>query len=246
VWSVGAKNIEVYLAVGLALLKAPGKPLVSLSHAPTVPLQAVFAQVQALALEQGISLRNRATNVCLSARYAPGCVLPPHVNGNKGVVTEAEQHRFVSAKLNIPSNNLRIQMNTDSLRFVAAITQGHMKALEDWALSNGARLQGVQPLWSVVTQAHRAQPASVKAVVLIEPDGVSLLAQPSSDPSIHAGQIFEMSTSADVGGRQLQVKQWQEKLQMAQQETAIFCFRESAAFRSEPGLNHWLGHWELA
>jgi hypothetical protein len=246
VWSVGAKKIEVYLATGLALFKEPSSPLISLSHAPTLPLQAVLGQLQALALGQGISLRNRAINVCLSARYAPGCALPPHVNGNKGVTTEAEQHRFVSATLNIPSNNLRIQIDVNSSSFAAAITQGHMKALEDWALSNGARLQGVQPLWSVVTQAHRAQSGSIKAVVLIEPDGMSLLAQPDSNASANAGQFFERAANADTGGVQLQINRWQDKFQLMPRKMLTLSFRETETFRSEPGVSQWPGHWEAA
>jgi hypothetical protein len=246
VWSVGAKKIEVYLAAGLALFKEPSRPLISLSHAPTLPMQAVLAQLQALALEQGISLRNRAINVCLSARYAPGCALPLQVNGNKGAPTEAEQHRFVSATLNIPSNNLRVQIDVNSSNFAAAITHGQMKALEDWTLSNGARLQGVQPLWSVVTQAHRAQPASVKAVVLIEPDGMSLLAQLGSNASANLGKIFERAANADTGGVQLQINRWQDKFQLMPQEMLTLSFRETEAFRSEPGVSQWPGHWEAA
>jgi hypothetical protein len=244
VWSVGAKRIEVYLAVGLALLKAPSKPLISLSHAPTLPLQAVLAQLQLLALGQGISLRNRAMSVCLSARYAPGCALPEHIFSKKGVATETDQRRFVSSQLNIPSDNLRIKLDASSPNFAAAITQGHIKTLDDWALGSGARLQVVQPLWSAITQAQRAKPDPVKALVLIEPDGMALFGQPSVNTLANAEHIFEKSAHADAERALAQIKQWQDKFQIAQQGLATFYFRETAAFRSEPGISQWLGHWE--
>jgi hypothetical protein len=244
VWSVGAKKIEVYLAAGLALFKEPSSPLISLSHAPTLPMQAVLAQLQALALEQGISLRNRAINVCLSARYAPGCALPTKIGSNQDATGQAGL--FVSTQLNIPSNNLRIQTDANSSNFAAAITQGHMKALEDWASSSSARLQALQPLWSVVTQAHRTKAGSIKAVVLIEPDGMSLLAQPGSNASANSGQIFERAANADTGGVQLQINRWQDKFQLMPQEMLTLSFRETETFRSEPGVSQWPGHWEAA
>lgn len=253
-WSAGAKKIEVYLAAGLALLKEPSKPLISFPHAPTLPLQAVLAQLQAQALAQGISLRNRAIHVCLSARNAPGCALPEYVKVKNGAAGEADQLYFVSKQLNIPSSNLRIQMDADSSDFAAAITLGHMKALDDWALGCGARLQAVRPLWSLATQARRAQPISVKALVLIEPGGMVLLAQPSNAnhrppgdaTPARAGQVFEMAANGDAAHKQAQIIQWQSKFQLASHEMVVLSFREKATFRSEPGVSHWSGHWEAA
>lgn len=243
-WSVGAKAIQMYLSTGLVLLQEPGRALLSMKHAPTLPLHAVLNQLQALVQTHGIALKGRSLQIDLSARYALGCTLPSNFTESRSKA-DGQLQDHVSAQLNIPVSNLVIQADARQQGFVAAMTRGHHKALMDWTHSHGARIDHLRPLWSSVTQARRAQLPSICGVVLLEPDSCTVLASKLMSKSDKMPiRHFGTQTSIDASRLEDQLKVWLSGLQITSQDLVICRFCESAAHQSEPGIASWRGHWE--
>ena len=169
------ESVDIYLSQRLALVRVGSTPPLALSYSPTLPLAVVLERLTAAAFS---SKSRRRFRITLSSGVAPACAyrVPREVTRWS---EKLELARAAAAQsLAIQPELVDCQIDSRGRGFAAAMAVQTSRQLHAWAASLGARVVSIQPLWSIATQCRAAATSAIDAVVVLEPDGGSILVRP--------------------------------------------------------------------
>lgn len=200
-WSVWSERVDLYLGRGLTIVRRRAEPFRILEHPTTWPLQRVLSGVLARLPvgETGPGFRRRmrlhitlSSAMCHLASFAVPQGLRKH--------GELQQLAQAAAAQAVGSSDPVIASDPFAPGLVASLGVHFMDDLHTWAQSCGAAVASVQPLWSLATQCALAKQRRIGGLALIEPDGVTLIANPAPrGDSVHAASHSGMVISLDPG-----------------------------------------------
>jgi hypothetical protein len=228
VWWAGAKAFQLYIGQRLSLLQAPGGQVLRIAHPPTLPLQAVLKQLEAAAQTQAMNLQRSKLQVLLHAGLCPG------------LTQEASQPSALLDSLTLQRDSHHSPPGFSPLS--ASIHTGLLDVLQSWSQSLQARLHNVQPLWAAATAASALQPAHIKALCVVEPGYVSLVANGCAE---HPQGLWQSLPCADQPAALQSIQAWRLQYRFNAQEAMAIAFEEAGGTQALPGLAFWKGHWQL-
>lgn len=243
-WSVGRKTGRLYLGSRVALLQVSGHALVSLPHAPTLPLAAVLQQLALKSQQQGIDLSKTVLDVDLSASLCKGAVVPSTFDRLPASGLPPLLQQALATQLSWPPVQWVLPSGSLAAGVLPVTTQGLMRNLRDWQAAQNIKLGVVQPLWALVTQSSRARSISIKGLILKEPDGLTAFSgnEPKASNSRRAAWRFWPAQEATDHSQSL--LNAVAALSLDSSNMAFFAFHFQANFANEPGLKAWADHWE--
>lgn len=245
-WSVGRKRGRLYLGSRIALLQVAGQSLVSLEHAPTLPLSAVLQQLASKGQQQGMDLSKLILDVDLSASLCKGIVVPASFNLSQVSSLPNNMQQSLSAQLPWPLEQWAWPSSSASGDLLPITTQGLMRNLRDWMEAQKIKMGMVQPLWALITQSNRARSSAIKSVELKEPDGITMMKVNESAQTAAPQAIWQFLPTQMIADDAHSLQNAKATLKSNQSEGADFQFQPKAGFTEEPGLKAWAGHWEQA
>lgn len=232
-WSVWSKPVHLYLGQGLAMVQAAKRHTVVLRPSVTLPLDRVLQQV-------GDHLpRASRIHISLSGAMCPAfdVALPQGVRRWDERQTVA-QH-WVADNLGLPADELRSELDGRATGLGAAMPAATLTALQDWARSQRHHIGALQPLWAQATRCAAAAQASVRGVLVQEPDGVTVLAE-AGDGSVQTLSLPGVPDAAAVAAR---LAQWQVSVGLAGGHIMRLGFDAKAQAIMTDGPQTWAQHW---
>ena len=251
-WSVWPESVEIYLGQTVALLSQNEQEVQPVRFLPTLPVEQVLSQLsQALAsTNERRKLTNpkrRSLNVTLSAAHCP----PTGFSTPRGVTRWDELRSFASATAGAGlagSPEQRIcEMDDRGLGVAATVPVRLMTELKRWAAQEVMQLASVRPLWALVSQCALARETHVKALVVQEPDAMSLIA--IKDDKQAVAMTMQMTIQlANAPEReptvaQAHIRRWMMSVGLRQDEFLALRFDEAAQAPLAQGPKTWAKHW---
>lgn len=222
-----------------------GHALVTLEHAPTLPLSAVLQQLAVKSQQHGIDLSKTKAmlNVDLSAGVCKGIVVPASFKPSQISNMPSNMHPALAAQLPWPPEQWAWPSGAAVAGVLPITTQGLMRNLRAWMQTKNIKIGVVQPLWAGVTQSSRATPSSTKGVMLHEPDGITVLKGNQRTQTAEQRAIWQFLPSQETAADAQSLQDAKASLTLNDSEVAIFQFHSRADFADEPGFKAWAGHW---
>jgi hypothetical protein len=239
VWSVWSKTINVYLGQGVAMLQVDDQETMLLRSPATLPMARILSKMTELANKE--IFKHSAIQVSLSGAWCPAF----NVTIPEGVTRWHERQQIARASgakvMGIESEQIACEM-TATQGLAAAISLPIFQELQAWTTGLGCRLKSVSPLWATATQCNIARRSSIKAVLLAEPDGSTLLIGGEK------GSIKVVSAPGVIDPKDF-VSQCQSLLLehgLSEESVAKIGFDLDTRARMAGGPKRWFGHWYLA
>lgn len=242
-WSVGRKRGRLYLGSRVALLQVTGYALLTLEHAPRLPLAAVLLQLALKSQQQGIDLSKTMLNVDLSAIFCKGAVYPPNFTPNHTFTLSSDLQQMLAAQLPWPPEHWEWPGSAATFEVLPITTQGIVRNLRQWMEAQQIKISIVQPLWALVTQSSRASSKAIKAVVLKEPDGMTVFAENRRSLSSSQPASWKFLHAEEVEAHPQSLEDAVTALKLRKNEVAVFEFHSQPNFEQKIGLKAWAGHW---
>lgn len=241
--SVGRRQGRLYLGSRVALLQVSGHALLTLEHAPTLPLATVLQQLSLKSQQQGIDLSKTTLDVDLSASLCKGVVVPSNVTLNQAFILNSDLQQALAAQLSWPPEQWAWSSSSAASGVLPITTQGLVRNLRLWMEAQKIKISVVQPLWALVTQSGRAGLAAIKAVVFKERDGTTVFAENQRSSSSSQPASWKFLSAQDVAAHSQSLEDAKTALKLKESEIAFFEFHPEADLKQEPGLMAWAGHW---
>ena len=203
------ETVDIYLSQRLALVRVGGTPPLALSYSPTLPLAVVLERLTTAAFP---GKSRRRFLITLSGGMAPACAyrVPREVTRWS---EKLEVARAAAAQsLSIQPELIDCQIDSRGSGFAAAMSVQTSRQLHAWARSLGARIVSITPLWSIATQCRAATTPEIDAVLLLEPDGGSLMIRsigqaPAIARTLAWNEVAAMRTEAIAIAQDVGVKE---------------------------------------
>lgn len=232
---------RLYLAKGLAIVATPAQAPQVIRLPSTLAWDSAFARVTEALKVSGILMRpNSALRVMLSGALSPAVAIQAPEEASNWHDLSVLLPTFASRALGVPQASLRCAQDFGGGSIGAASGENLMLALHSWAVSSNLRLQELQPSWSVASQSRWVRSRSCTALQLIEPDGVTLIADTAGRWSA-AHLELEHPTGATPAALRRLCTAWDVK---GEQVVAIE-FVVNPSQRMRHGPKAWARHWKL-
>jgi len=233
VWSVWSSPVCLYLGQGLAMVQTANQPTEVLHPSVTLPLERVLQQ-----LHDHVP-RASLLHISLSCTMCPAfdVALPQGVQSWRE--RQAIAQHWVADSQGLPVAELLCELDSRSACLGAAMPAATLATLRHWARAQGHRIGALQPLWAQATQCAAAAKVGVRGVLVQEPDGVTVLAQPG-DGVVQTLSLPGAPSAAAVVAR---LAQWQFSLGLAIEHVTRLGFDAKTQSPMTDGPRAWAGHW---
>lgn len=236
-WSVWSETADIYLGQGLVMFKAGSAASVVVYDDAALPLAGVLQMLNEQAegkIKKGSSLR-----IYLSAALCPafGVAVPKEVTQWQ----ERQQIAKAAAAHTLCTGIEQLVCEIDAVHpgVAAAVNLSTIEELRQGIVQLGGRLVSIQPLWSVVTQCSAVRHPSIKSVVLVEPDALTMLAGNGKN-GFHASTLTGQIDSATL---LMHARRWQVGHSLTDNQTIKIGFGAKAEAVMPKGPKRWPAHW---
>ena len=252
-WSAWPEALHLYLGRTMAMGGVgadAGAPLV-LHHAANTPVAQVLgelrAQIAARAMLQGP--RRRSLHLTLSAGLCPALAFALPTGVTRWAERQAMAQAFAATALGIDADALACEMDAARPGLAAVLTKQLLQELKAWAAQQRWRIASIQPLWALASQCAAARSPKVQALLLHEPDGLTLLGQGAAGTgeagelaALRMGAGQDMAVTPDLPA---QTRRWLvgQGLALDQLLTLGFGAERGAPMADGPKL--WASHWSI-
>lgn len=232
-WSVWSKPVYLYLGQGLAMVQAAKRPAVALHPSITLPLERV------LRLLGDHVPRASRLHISLSGALCSAfdVALPQGVQ--RWHERQAIAQHWVADSLGLPTNELLCELDSRAAGLGAAMPAATLTTLQQWARAQGHRIGALQPLWAQATQCAAAAQAGVRGVLVQEPDGVTVLAEPGDGTA----QTLSLPGAPNATAVATRLAQWQVSLGLAGEQFVRLGFDAKTQTIMTDGPQAWGSHW---
>lgn len=196
-WSVWSETAELYLGPTVAMLRLPGKDTVVVEHMESLPVDQLLGGVSRQVAKQGIVDANRARRlrIVLSGALCPALtfVAPKQVTR----WTERMEIARATAAMAMGTTPDQVVCEMDTARpgLASAITIHTMSTLQDWTARHSFKVTSIQPLWAIASQSRTASQAAVKALMVVDPDAITVVADDGVGKLVASTQPGQVSAS---------------------------------------------------
>jgi hypothetical protein len=175
VWSAWSNPVDLYLGQGLILVGRGKQQAMAIPFPPTLPLDVALRRAGEAAgalLRKGAALRVR-----LSGALCPAMTfgIPKGISGWREIGEVARTS--IAVQMNLPAADVAIQTDPSHLGLATALARPFLGQLQSWAKEGELAMRSLSPLWTEVAGCERARSERVGAIVLAEPDGVTVLVE---------------------------------------------------------------------
>ncbi len=183
-WSVWPETVDVYLGQTLAMIRVGrGAGLVQ-QHSATLPMQQVLTRLSVEATSKQIfgEGRRRRLRIMLSGALCPaiGFTAPREV-------CQWDELRSIASAAAAQSSGADPEqwlcaIDAKSPGVAAMISRRLVDDLTAWAANHDARIASLRPAWSIASHCPAVRRAGPRAILLHEPDGITVLAEDATGP----------------------------------------------------------------
>jgi hypothetical protein len=243
VWSVWSETVDVYLAQGVAMLKAGAKEAIVSRSPATLPLERVLARLTESASAAQVTLKKGSRlRVSLSGAWCPalGLTIPEGVTRWE----ERRQITLASAARDMGTDLEQIACEIDALApgAAAAISLPMRQELERWAVQLGCRLVSVSPLWATATQSKFSRQRTIQSLLVIEPDAATLIAGDGKG----GFKTMTLPGESDATSLQAHSQKWLQDHGHEESGFAKLGFSLTSHPLMASAPRRWAGHWYSA
>jgi hypothetical protein len=245
--------VNIYLGTTMAMVEGRGVPKQVIEFPPTWPTEQVLESVaqcwKAMGMADGSkggkTQKRRTLHLTLSGARCRADAFPVPQGVRKfqelqayfaGMQTDAagvNGGRGPSAD----STHVVTEFDPRNPGLVASMDSVLLSQLNAWAKEENASIQTLRPLWSVATQCGLARVTDKRALVLTEPDGVTLLAD--STDAMH------LSLDASLESGLMPIAQWKIAHDLADREVLSLEFGRAHPTLYKGAPEVWVSHWNV-
>jgi hypothetical protein len=180
VWSGFTNRAHLHLGRGWALVQIGRSQAELVRFAATLPLARQLAKIAQALSAPPAKARAHALHVTLSAALCPAVAFPVPDNV-KNSKQRLEIARAVGAShIGAPVAQCACDFDAARPGVAGVVPRALIADITAWAGQTDLRLRSITPLWSKASECGAARRRSVRAVVLHEPDAVTVLSAPAN------------------------------------------------------------------
>lgn len=244
-WSVWSERVQVYLGASLVLVQRPRRALWQFKPPATLPLGDVLKHLDQ-ACDRASSKPWRL-QVCLSAAICPpvAFAVPAGVKRYNEILAIAQARAAQDWALP-PSQAADVDCRLDLQHpgLAAALPPGVQQQILQWSREQRGRLDQLQPLWAVATQAPACKQGETRGVAVLEPDALTVLQLDSQNPA----QALTRPAPQTPDEAQAQAKAWWAQAgAKALTDAVVMSFGQEPTRSVQPawssGPASWKTHW---
>ncbi|WP_342617572.1 hypothetical protein [Rhodoferax sp. GW822-FHT02A01] len=250
-WSVWSESVNIYLGTTIAMVEGRGVPKQVIEFPPTWPMAQVLESVArcwkamgtADSSKGGKTPKRHNLHLTLSGARCRADAFPVPQGVRRFHELQAYFAGMLGGAVNADSGGDRagegarsvIGFDAGNVGVVASVDGVLLEQLNAWAKGKAAAIRTLRPLWSVATECGRAKQAQIRALVLQELDGNTLLTD--------AGDAQHLAFDAGPESSTIAIRQWKIANDLADHEVLTLRFGRSQGTVSKGFPNAWAAHW---
>jgi hypothetical protein len=250
VWSVWPESVEIYLGKSVALLKQSRQEAQILRYPSDLSLEQILAnmtqEMRRDVLGRRVTkFRRRSLKVTLNAALCPATSF----SAPEGVTRWEELRSFAGATaaagLAVSPEQLICEVDCHGAGVAATVPEQLISQIKRWASQEHLYLESVRPLWATASQCLLMREARIKAMVLHEPDAISLIAVKNDKQAVAITMPISTGAELEPAVIQAHTRRWMMSHGLSQDQLVTLRFGVSAHPPLAQGPKAWANHWAV-
>lgn len=247
-WSVWPESVEIYLGKSVALIKQSRQEAQILRYPSDLSLEQILANMthemrRDVVGRRVTKFRCRSLKVTLSAALCPATSF----SAPEGVTRWEELRSFAGATaaagLAVSPEQLTCEMDCQGVGIAATVAEQLIFQIKRWASQEHLQLESVRPLWATASQCPLVREARVKALVMHEPDAISLIAVKDVKQAVAMTMPVRIDTEPEPAVIQAHTRRWMMSHGLSQDQLVTLRFGVSTHPSLARGPKTWANHW---